>query len=92
MRTAEQGIWSRESRRCFRVWAFLAMALFASCESGDDSGDNSSALCCVVCETGKPCGDSCIAKDKTCTKDPGCACYGVSAGDSAPPEASAGPS
>lgn len=32
------------------------------------------AGCCRVCRTGKPCGDSCIAKDKRCTKSPGCAC------------------
>lgn len=32
------------------------------------------AACCKVCSKGKPCGDSCIAKDKRCTKGPGCAC------------------
>lgn len=32
--------------------------------------------CCKVCKAGKPCGDSCISKDKTCTKPPGCACQG----------------
>ncbi len=32
--------------------------------------------CCKVCTTGKACGDSCIARDKTCHKPPGCACNG----------------
>lgn len=35
-----------------------------------------SKKCCKVCKKGKACGDSCIAKSKTCTKDPGCACNG----------------
>jgi hypothetical protein len=30
--------------------------------------------CCKTCRKGKACGDSCIARDKTCTKPPGCAC------------------
>lgn len=30
--------------------------------------------CCKYCTEGKPCGDSCIAIDKTCHKGPGCAC------------------
>lgn len=30
--------------------------------------------CCRVCREGKPCGDSCIAVDKECTKGSGCAC------------------
>ena len=32
--------------------------------------------CCKVCRAGKACGDSCISKDKTCHKPPGCACNG----------------
>lgn len=32
--------------------------------------------CCKVCTTGKACGDSCIARSKTCHKPPGCACNG----------------
>lgn len=30
--------------------------------------------CCKRCSNGKPCGDSCIARSKTCHKPPGCAC------------------
>jgi hypothetical protein len=32
--------------------------------------------CCKVCRTGKACGDSCIAANKTCHKGRGCACDG----------------
>lgn len=35
-----------------------------------------SEQCCKVCRKGKACGDSCIAKDKTCHVGPGCACDG----------------
>lgn len=32
------------------------------------------ASCCKVCSKGKACGDSCIARSKTCHKGVGCAC------------------
>lgn len=32
--------------------------------------------CCKVCSGGKACGDSCIARNKTCHKGQGCACDG----------------
>jgi hypothetical protein len=32
--------------------------------------------CCKRCSAGKPCGDSCIARSKSCSKAPGCACQG----------------
>lgn len=32
--------------------------------------------CCKICTTGKACGDSCINKNYTCHKPPGCACDG----------------
>jgi hypothetical protein len=32
------------------------------------------AACCKRCSAGKACGDSCIARDKTCHKGKGCAC------------------
>lgn len=35
-----------------------------------------SAGCCKVCSKGNACGDSCIARDKTCHKGKGCACNG----------------
>lgn len=30
--------------------------------------------CCKRCSKGQPCGDSCISREKTCHKGPGCAC------------------
>lgn len=39
----------------------------------DPSGERP-GQCCRVCKSGKPCGDACIAADKTCRKPPGCAC------------------
>ena len=30
--------------------------------------------CCKRCSKGKACGDSCIARDRTCRKGTGCAC------------------
>lgn len=35
-----------------------------------------SEACCKVCHKGKACGDSCIARDRKCTKGKGCACDG----------------
>lgn len=32
--------------------------------------------CCKVCHKGKACGDTCIAADKVCHKQGGCACDG----------------
>jgi hypothetical protein len=32
--------------------------------------------CCKTCSAGKACGDSCIARSKTCHKGKGCACDG----------------
>jgi hypothetical protein len=32
--------------------------------------------CCKICTTGKACGDTCIARDKTCRVGAGCACDG----------------
>lgn len=34
------------------------------------------ASCCKQCSKGKACGDSCISRDKSCRKGPGCACDG----------------
>ncbi len=30
--------------------------------------------CCRICDAGKACGNTCIAKDKSCSKGRGCAC------------------
>lgn len=41
----------------------------------------SPSRCCRRCSVGKPCGDSCISRDKQCHKPPGCACYASSITD-----------
>jgi beta-lactamase superfamily II metal-dependent hydrolase len=38
--------------------------------------DSAPAACCRVCRTGKACGNSCIARSRTCHQPPGCACDG----------------
>lgn len=35
-----------------------------------------SVQCCKRCVRGKPCGDTCIARNKTCHRGRGCACAG----------------
>jgi hypothetical protein len=52
---------------------FLAAgpASFGPCGTGAAVAQ---AGCCKVCRAGKACGDSCIARDKTCHKGKGCAC------------------
>lgn len=41
--------------------------------SGTD-GVQMAAGCCKHCSKGKACGDSCIARDRRCSKGAGCAC------------------
>lgn len=41
-----------------------------------EPGPTGAKTCCRVCTTGKACGDSCIARDKTCRVGSGCACNG----------------
>ena len=44
---------------------------------GAEAGDPTTQLsqrCCKTCRKGKACGDSCIAREKTCGKPAGCAC------------------
>ncbi len=40
----------------------------------DPADPDPAPVCCKVCRKGKPCGDTCIARDKACTAAPGCAC------------------
>ena len=57
------------------VSIFVVSAVAAALPTA--SASNADPLeCCKVCRKGKACGDSCIARKKTCTKPPGCACDG----------------
>lgn len=38
--------------------------------------DALSRACCKICRRGKACGDSCINREYTCHRPPGCACNG----------------
>jgi hypothetical protein len=40
----------------------------------DDDYGGGGGGCCKYCSSGQPCGDSCIAANKTCHKPRGCAC------------------
>lgn len=59
----------------------LALGLFLGLLAGacvDEYGGSSTSGggggCCVRCTSSKPCGNSCIAFDKTCNVGAGCAC------------------
>lgn len=56
------------------LFGALALALIAPVTSA--SPLCAEGMCCKTCKAGKPCGDSCIAKDKACDKPKGCACQG----------------
>lgn len=68
----------RKRLRLVPVLFFLALSgsvpVMSGCESGSPTGPGAS--CCKVCKTGKACGDTCIARDKTCRTSGGCACNG----------------
>lgn len=36
--------------------------------------EKTTAGCCMHCDKGQACGNSCISWDKTCHQPPGCAC------------------
>ncbi len=65
-------------RRIRFVLPFAAcLALGASVPNLSGCSDSpTGSSCCRVCSTGKPCGDSCIDRDKACNTTGGCACAG----------------
>jgi hypothetical protein len=52
----------------------LGPASLSPCLSG--AAQARGYACCKVCRAGKACGNSCIARSKTCHKGKGCACDG----------------
>lgn len=54
----------------------LTSAVPATTACSDTATGPGNSQCCKVCTTGKACGNSCIAKNKNCTKGAGCACNG----------------
>ena len=67
----------RSKTKIWRV-VFLSPVLFLPLlfTSGTTACSSATGGCCKVCTTGKACGDTCIARDKTCTVGAGCACNG----------------
>ena len=55
----------------------VALAMLLVFGSASCTTTEPTTSCCRVCRTGKPCGDSCISRDKQCSKPRGCACSGV---------------
>jgi len=53
-----------------------AAATLALGPSALDACAVAGAGCCRICSAGKACGNSCIARWKTCHKGKGCACDG----------------
>jgi hypothetical protein len=51
----------------------VAAALLSAC-LGDARDRDELGACCMVCDVGKACGDSCIARGDTCYEGAGCAC------------------
>jgi beta-lactamase superfamily II metal-dependent hydrolase len=47
--------------------------------SVSQAGVATTPVCCKVCTTGQPCGDTCISLSYTCHTAPGCACDVISA-------------
>jgi len=54
---------------------FLATPVnFGTIGCGTDFASAGAGGCCKMCVKGKACGNSCIARWKTCHKGAGCAC------------------
>jgi hypothetical protein len=66
----------RRGLAALAVAASLALgpAALGDCLTGAAAAQGRS--CCKICSNGKACGDSCIARSKTCHKGKGCACDG----------------
>jgi hypothetical protein len=67
----------RRLRAALPLSAVLVLASSAPLVTACDvSPTGPGTSCCRVCKEGKACGDSCIARNRTCTKAAGCACNG----------------
>ncbi len=54
--------------------AVLFLTSSAPSASACEIGPSGVSRCCKVCSRGKACGNSCIARNRTCHKGRGCAC------------------
>ena len=55
---------------------FALTLLVAAPAASPLCGTAFAAGCCKTCSKGKACGNSCIARDRACSKPKGCACDG----------------
>lgn len=63
--------WAAVAATCLLLWG----AWVVPPSSGTHEPPTiTAAACCKICSKGKACGNSCIARNKTCHKGPGCAC------------------
>ena len=62
-----------------RIWAVAVLVVGFAALGSRNGGDS-----CVTCTSGKPCGDSCIARERSCSAGAGCACDGVEPYDEEP--------
>ncbi len=65
---------AKEARRGMWRGEFVAPWDWRRGERLELSAEEEPRVCCKVCRKGKACGNSCIARSKTCHKAPGCAC------------------
>lgn len=62
--------------RRFAILPTLFILLLTSSTPLVTACKDSTGTCCRVCREGKPCGDTCIARDRQCNTSGGCACQG----------------
>ena len=48
--------------------------IFSADDNDNFDDEPATGSCCRRCSTGKPCGNTCIARNRTCRAGPGCAC------------------
>jgi hypothetical protein len=63
----------------FVLASLAGLLLGLACGEGIGGGG-----CCKMCTNSKPCGDSCIAYNQTCSKGGGCACSQLDADEELP--------
>lgn len=65
---------AREAREQAQERARARARAAAEQEEEEEAYEPPARECCKYCDSGKPCGDSCISMNKTCRKGRGCAC------------------
>jgi len=66
--------WRRLSKQKTPVFDEESRKILKRTKDKENVPPTTNRVCCKVCKKGKPCGNSCIARNKTCRKGVGCAC------------------